>query len=130
MVLEGVPTGKTQSPSQREQDALAALRAYREQSGYVPWDHSDNERLRALDTRQQQTIRAQHEFARVRSGYEARTGSQAQSFETLTDNFPQVTLVPSAPDPDPPLEVKIDPELARVAEGLSRTNEYLSLIHI
>ena len=139
-------TGQTEPKSTQasEQEALAALRQHRQQSGYVPWNQNDNEQLRALDQTQKQQAQEQRELREAQALHQRRAVTPTTWFDTVTDALPQVTLVPRPPEPatpappptptdplanppdsnSPELTVKIDPELARVAVGLRKTGEF------
>jgi hypothetical protein len=127
-----------------EQEALAALHAHRQQSGYTPWDNGDNERFKALDKRQQRQTQERRELLDGQAVYRHRAIGPAARFETVAGAFPQVTFTPTpvVSEENPPAEtvdrpepagedepdiliIRIDPELARVAVGLERSGEYL-----
>jgi hypothetical protein len=143
VVTQTGQTGKTQAQNP-EQEALAVLHAHRQQSGYIPWDNDDNERLKALDKKQQRQTREQRELLEGQALYRSRAVVPAARFERVSDALPPVTLTPrpvesaesqpveSVDRPEPAREnepgvltIRIDPELARVAVGLERTSEYL-----
>jgi hypothetical protein len=126
-----------------EQEALAALHAHRQQSGYTPWDNGDNEHLRTLDKKQQRQTRERREILEGQAAYQQRAIRPAARFERVPDALSQVTFTPHSIEseenqsvgpvdrPEPAhenepgvLTIRIDPELARVAVGLERTGEY------
>lgn len=63
--LNSVPT----SDSRHEASALELLRTYRQQSGYVPWPHPDNEQLREADRQRQRRAQDAWEFSTGLAAY-------------------------------------------------------------
>lgn len=146
MVTQTRQTDKIQAQTP-EQEALAALYAHRQQSGYTPWDNGDNEHLRALEKKQQQQTREQQDILEGQAVYRSRAAVPNAWFETVSEALPQVTCTPqpvkseenqpveptNPPAParlpaneDEPgvLTIRVDPELARVAVGLEKIGEY------
>jgi hypothetical protein len=144
------PTEKKQAQHQA-QEALDALRAHRQQSGYVPWNHDDNERLRALYNQQKKRQQDEHALQQGSECFQLRSRQPASSFTAIADVALHVTQAPppieaptNIPDPETqaaslapdatvktpktdvphPLTIRVDPELARVAVGLDRASEF------
>jgi hypothetical protein len=129
------PTEKNQT-----QEALEALRQHRQQSGYVPWNHDDNERLKAIDQQQKKRRQEARALQQGRERFNLRYKKTTSPFTSIADIDLHVTHAPqsgqteaeSQPEPisqapggeEPPLTIRIDPELARVAVGLDKTSEF------
>lgn len=121
---EEVPSTDTR----REAAALALLRAHREQSGYVPWPHPDNEQLREADRQRQRRTQEDREILAGSAAYR-KLATPATQFATLADQIPQIqptvrseadTAEPAAPA----LTVRADPELGRLAVALNKASEF------
>lgn len=109
-------------------EALALLRAHREQSGYVPWPHPDNEQLREADRQRQRQTQETLEFSAGLAAYQTRAVPDTQ-FATLAEHIPEVQ--PRAKDEDDTpesasaaLAVRADPELGRLAVALNKASEF------
>ncbi len=114
------------SQQQREQEALTILRTHRQQSGYAPWTQDDNDRLRSVETRQKQQAQADQDYQEGADLYHQRAMPRQKLFVPVAAVSLQVEHVPTPvkKDPPPPLEVRIDPELGRLAIGLSKVAEF------
>ncbi|MBW1927481.1 MAG: hypothetical protein JRI35_09925, partial [Deltaproteobacteria bacterium] len=66
-----------------EREALAALRAHRQQSGYVPWNHDDNPRLKQRDDQQRQRERAQQAWLIGQHIHQRRARAATTTFITV-----------------------------------------------
>ena len=111
----------------REQEALKALREHRAKSGYVPWNHADNDRLARLDEQQKQQHRQQAELA-AGEPYLPRAVVAVKPYTALSEAIDQVAaqitvLEPPAPETETP-QIWVDPELGRLAVGLKRAGEF------
>jgi hypothetical protein len=128
-----------QPPQALEQEALAALRAYRAQAGYTPWNHDDNEALRVLDKEQKQQQAEARAFRDGLDRYQRRgLTPPAAFFDRIAQALPRITEITSSaketPDaalPDQPeaeetglLLVRLDPELGRLAVALEKSSEF------
>jgi hypothetical protein len=123
------PQVEKKQPQNLEQKALAALRAHREKSGHIPWDHSDNDQLKRLDKKQRQHRRDRQSYQEAQRTLSRLASSSPPVFTPVAEAVSQVTAqieIAETPAPDPvPLQVWIDPELGRLAVGLKKTGEYL-----
>lgn len=120
---ESVPTGVS-----REAAALALLRAHREKSGYVPWPHPDNQKLREADKKRQRQAQETLEFSAGLAAYR-KLAAAATQFARLADHIPQVQPPARAEGktPEPAaagLSVRADPELGRLAVALNKAGEF------
>ena len=121
---KSVPTTDTS----REALALELLRAHREKSGYAPWPHPDNERLREADRRRQREAQEAREFSAGLTVYR-KLATPGTQFARLADHIPQGQLTTrgegDAPEPAAAaLTVRADPELARLAVALNKAGEF------
>lgn len=112
-----------------EAQALAALRAYRQESGYIPWTHPDNDRLRELDREQQRHQQTAREIEAGYAIYQTKRVARQRLVSQLSDHWPavecQAQAKPAEPKPSKaPLAVRADPELSRLAVALSKTGEF------
>jgi hypothetical protein len=109
-------------------EALALLRAHRQQSGYAPWPQADNEQLREADRQRQRRTQEDRAFADGLAVYRKLTTPDSR-LARLADHIPQVeppakgeddTLTPATTG----LTVRVDPELARLAVALNKAGEF------
>jgi hypothetical protein len=126
-------------PQALEQEALAALRAYREQAGHAPWNHDDNESLRALDQHQKQQQAEERAFRDGLDRYQRRGLTPPPAFfDRIAGALPEITEITSCAEETPkaalpgqpeaeetgPLLVRLDPELGRLAVALEKSSEF------
>ena len=127
MASETGPT-QQQPPQNREQEALAALHAHRQRSGYVPWNNDDNERLRALDKHQKQQARDRRDLRAGVALYRRRATRPAPAFRPIADEAPQIAQDVAHYDPAPdPYRTSLAIARDLIARQMERESQALDL---